>query len=386
MLHNYASQEEECQAFSKCHTRSAHRVLRALLANGGVFIKMGQHMASLIVLPEEWRKTMAVLQDRCEPTNFPDLEDLFLKDMGYPISDIFSEFDPTPIGVASLAQVHIGRYRETGERVAVKDPHPGNLLIRPAPVDSLSPYNFEIVLLDHGLYFDLDPTLRENYGKLWLSLMAPASPTVMRNRRTYAELVGNIGADLYPVFEAAITGRVALEGSWEDGEDSSFQRASSVVDMVPQTDQEKDMIRNAVLQREGVLISVFDVLRRIPRRILMVLKLNDLTRSLDHSLRTTHSNIRVFVVMAKFCTDAVWLADERRYSEDLKQHRPRALSILCRYFATWITYRIRRAGLSLTECMLDLKGFAAKNRAWLRGLWAKGLQGAHNAEYGLDIA
>lgn len=63
---------------------------------------------------------MAVLQDKCEPTEYEALEDLFMKDMGYPISDIFSEFDPTPIGVASLAQVHIGRYRKTGECVAVK--------------------------------------------------------------------------------------------------------------------------------------------------------------------------------------------------------------------------------------------------------------------------
>lgn len=171
---------------------------------------------------------------------------------------------------------------------------PGNLLIRSAPSKSNSPYNFEIVLLDHGLYFDMDTNLRVNYSNLWLSLMAPASPSTMVDRRKYAELVGNIGPDLvklyqfhclrlftpyqYPVFEAAITGRVALEGSWDDTNGSNFRRASSVVDMVPQTDEEKDAIRNAVMQKEGVLLSVFDVLRRVPRRILMVLKLNDLTR------------------------------------------------------------------------------------------------------------
>jgi hypothetical protein len=31
------------------------------------------------------------------------------------------------------------------------DPHAGNLLIRPSPPYSRSPYNFEIALLDHGL-------------------------------------------------------------------------------------------------------------------------------------------------------------------------------------------------------------------------------------------
>ena len=45
-----------------------------------------------------------------------------------------------------------------------------------------------------------------------------------------------------------------------------------------QSDQELEAIRNAVVQREGLLLDVFDVLRRVPRRVLMVLKLNDLTR------------------------------------------------------------------------------------------------------------
>jgi aarF domain-containing kinase len=65
----YASDDERIEAYSQCHLRSANRVLRALLANGGkstivhrpeqrveakslqgVFIKLGQHMASLWVL------------------------------------------------------------------------------------------------------------------------------------------------------------------------------------------------------------------------------------------------------------------------------------------------------------------------------------------------
>lgn len=48
--------------------------------------------------------------------------------------------------------------------------------------------------------------------------------------------------------------------------------------MHPQTTEELEMIRDMVLQREGLVQSVFDVLRRVPRRVLMLLKLNDLTR------------------------------------------------------------------------------------------------------------
>jgi aarF domain-containing kinase len=81
----------------------------------------------------------------------------------------------------------------------------GNLLIRPAPQISRSPYNFEIVLLDHGLYFDLETRLRINYSKLWLSLIATNSPSVNADRRKYAELVGNIGPDLASdMFDATV--------------------------------------------------------------------------------------------------------------------------------------------------------------------------------------
>lgn len=61
---NYPSAEASEEATSRCHERSARRVLKALLANGGtlvltarlnlelitslgIFIKLGQHMASL---------------------------------------------------------------------------------------------------------------------------------------------------------------------------------------------------------------------------------------------------------------------------------------------------------------------------------------------------
>lgn len=86
----------------------------------GIFIKLGQHIASLDVLPKEWTQTMAVLQDKCEPTPYEDIEALFLRDMGTPVAEIFDDFDETPIGVASLAQVHVGHHKASGQRVAVK--------------------------------------------------------------------------------------------------------------------------------------------------------------------------------------------------------------------------------------------------------------------------
>ncbi|GLB37038.1 putative ABC1-domain-containing protein [Lyophyllum shimeji] len=503
------------QALSECHKRSAQRVLQALLANGGIFIKLGQHMASLYMLPPEWTSTMRPLQDRCEPTPYEAVDALFRLDMGMSITEMFDELDPNPIGVASLAQVHVGRHRETGKQVAVKlqhphleefcdidmqmvevtlgwikywfpefeftwlaeemrtnlpkemdfvheaknaartiddfksiqtalyipevitatkrvlimeyiqggrvddlkyladanidrnkvalelsrifnqmvfingwfhaDPHPGNLLIRPAPAVSKSPYNFEIVLLDHGLYFDLDSELRVNYAKLWLSLIAPASPETALDRRKYAQLVGNIGPDLYPVFEAALTGRAALEGGFEGEreDDDTSHRASSMFEMMPQSEEEVEAIRNAVISTEGLLTSVFDVLRRVPRRVLMVLKLNDLTRSLDHALMTTHSNIRIFIITAKCCAYAIWQDDRRRLFDAMKQHGILSFGLLKEYFSCWWNYEKMYTKMVVIETFMDIEAYAIKTRAWLRGLWKRGFVGAHQAAAGL---
>lgn len=76
------------------------------------------------------------------------------------------------------------------------DPHHGNLLIRPKAPKSSSPFKFDVVLLDHGQYFDIPDDLRVNYARFWLSLIAGNSPDVLAQRRKYARLVANIDDDL----------------------------------------------------------------------------------------------------------------------------------------------------------------------------------------------
>lgn len=68
--------------------------------------------------------------------------------------------------------------------------------------------------------------------------------------------------------------------------ESAFHRASSMMDLMPQTEEEMEAMRNAVVTREGLLLSVFTILRKVPRRVLMVFKLNDLTRYVHTSEKT----------------------------------------------------------------------------------------------------
>ena len=111
------------QERSNCHKRSAERMLQALKKNSGIYVKIGQHLAAVQLLPSEWTSTMRPLQDQCFPTPLESINAMLLEDMQMGLDDLFIDFDPRPIGVASLAQVHRAVDRRTGRPVAVKVQH-----------------------------------------------------------------------------------------------------------------------------------------------------------------------------------------------------------------------------------------------------------------------
>ncbi|WFD35946.1 hypothetical protein MCUN1_002817 [Malassezia cuniculi] len=518
----YSSREDEEEALRLCHLRSAQRILVALQTNGGVYIKLGQHLSSVILLPREWTATMRPLQDQNAPTPIPELEAMFQAETGMTFDEAFSEFDPVPLGVASLAQVHRARDRKTGQMLAIKmlhpdverfsevdmqmvtvlvrwvkrvfpefsfewlademnrnlpleldfrheagnsaraqrdfaqykktsvafpkvpwvhkrvmamefiegqrpdnlaylakhnidrnhvsqelskifaqmlylhgffhaDPHGGNVMIRPRQPDSRSPYNFEIVLLDHGLYFEIDEELRVNYAKFWLSLLMPSTPKVQAMRRKYAKLVGNIGDDLYPILESAITGRSGLEGSDPENPNGvkGRRRASSLLDSQKEssalTSDEVEHIRKTVMEKEGLFVSVLDLLRNVPRAMLMVLKINDLTRALDANLHTTHGPIRPFIITARYCALAAHNYDKRELSERWSKHGF-SLRLVGDYLGSWWTYIYFYRGLMFLEGLSDLKASVRITLAYWRALFVHRFnrEAAHRAAAGID--
>ncbi|RWS27021.1 putative aarF domain-containing protein kinase 1-like protein, partial [Leptotrombidium deliense] len=116
--------EETVKKWSEVHNRSAHRLLNLCCKNGGVFIKVGQHIATLeFLVPKEYCNVLKVLHSKAPTSTYEEIMNVMKKDLKQNPDDIFVEFDKEPIGTASLAQVYKAKLK-TGEVVAVKVQHP----------------------------------------------------------------------------------------------------------------------------------------------------------------------------------------------------------------------------------------------------------------------
>ncbi|XP_061651529.1 aarF domain-containing protein kinase 1 isoform X3 [Phyllopteryx taeniolatus] len=387
---------EEYRALkSKVHRRSAERLRDLCCANRGTFIKVGQHLGALdYLLPEEYTSTLKVLHSRAPQSSMEEIVQVIREDFGKELSELFVLFEETPQGAASLAQVHKAVLHD-GRTVAVKvqhpkvqrqsskdilvmevpmihwdlstkrvltmefaeggqvndreymkthginvneisenlgkmysemifihgfvhcDPHPGNVLVRKCQKSKKT----EIILLDHGLYQVLQPDFRINYCQLWQALIHQD----MSGVEHYSRKLG--AGDLYPLFACVLTAR-------------SWAAINSGISSVPVTLSEDVEIRtNAAVY----LPQINDLLNKVPRQMLLLLKTNDLLRGIETTLQTRASSSS-FINMSRCCIRA--LARHKR--SKIQSSRRRLQITLTESFNLW--------RLSMYELFLWLKG------------------------------
>lgn len=112
-------------ALVEAHARGGETLRKVCEANGGVYIKIGQHIALLdYLVPEPYLRALRPLFDRTPRTPYAQVRDTLERELGAPVEELFAEFEIEPIASASLAQVHRARSRADGHALAVKVQHP----------------------------------------------------------------------------------------------------------------------------------------------------------------------------------------------------------------------------------------------------------------------
>ncbi|KAI1812644.1 ABC1-domain-containing protein [Poronia punctata] len=459
---------EQDTILKQCHKRCAERTLKVLEKNGGIFIKLGQHLSAMTyLLPFEWTSTFVPLQDKCPVSSYESIEDMFRRDTGEELLDYFSEFAPEPIGAASLAQVHLATVKESGQKVAVKvqhpglaqwapldmaltkftfsmlkrffpeydlewlssemevslpqeldfqleaanairtkehfekipglplviprvlwakkrllvmanesghrlddldyldsnmidrdevsatlahvfnemifgrnaplhcDPHGGNIAIRKT-TKKKGGKNFEIILYDHGLYRVIPEHLQRSYAKMWLAVIDGD----MDAMKQHAYDVAGVTEEQFPLFASAITGR-----------DYTIVKSSI---MKSRSEEEKKTMGDAL--QEGLLSDLVTMLGQVPRIILLILKTNDLTRSLDESLHTRQGPMRTFLILAHYCARTVL----REQVDEIKQSPGNLLSPrnAFRFVTAWMGFLRVELKLEAFELWLAIRRLA----------------------------
>ncbi len=105
--------------------RSAERLRRTFEKAGPTFSKLAQQLSMRAdMLPYEYCAELSKMLDRAATFPTEQAIETIERNLNRKLGDVFSAFDPTPIGSASLACVYQARLR-TGERVAVKVRRPG---------------------------------------------------------------------------------------------------------------------------------------------------------------------------------------------------------------------------------------------------------------------
>ena len=119
---------QEAEAWDELHEWGSSQLAGVVSELKGFYVKTCQIIASRPDLfPPPYTRKLAVFQDDIPPMPLALVVAVVEQELlgGRPIASVFSEFDPVPLGSASVAQAHRAVLASNGQEVCVKVQRPG---------------------------------------------------------------------------------------------------------------------------------------------------------------------------------------------------------------------------------------------------------------------
>lgn len=198
------------------------------------------------------------------------------------------------------------------------DPHPANVLLRKSATSGKP----QMVLVDHGLYKELDDDFRITYAKLWKALMMADIPTIRESCRALG-----VDGQLYTLLSGLLTARPFDEVVERSKAGSFGLKKSKNTKSTNEQQQDKAVIRGYA---QKFLVDILTMIDMLPRQMVLLLKMNDCLRHIDYALGSPPSNN--LMVAGRVSAQAVYEDRIRNGS-----HSSRSVSPLQR-FSAWVDY------------------------------------------------
>jgi aarF domain-containing kinase len=114
------------ELFDRAHEVNSKRMIDLCLRLRGFYLKTGQFLGTRHdFMPRHYTDRLSKLHDDVPPMPNKDVKKIIESELNGPIDKFFTSIDLSkPIGAASIAQVHVGTWRQTGEKVAIKIQYP----------------------------------------------------------------------------------------------------------------------------------------------------------------------------------------------------------------------------------------------------------------------
>ena len=186
------------------------------------------------------------------------------------------------------------------------DPHPGNILVS-VPDDTnqkgSEPYTPKIILLDHGLYSQASPDFTYHFSSLWYSLIV-GNTNAIKKHAAFFNVAGacpnenqyDRKIEMHEMFGAMLMAAdydktVKKGGGLQNEEKGHIDR-----------DRDRKKLQSDV---QEWMYDITEVLQAVPQEIVLILKTNDLMRSLEYQFNC-RANLNTYVAMTEWCLKRIY--------------------------------------------------------------------------------